>query len=244
MTITLILSECCHCRELNIHDTYNNKSALTPNTIFKYKFESIADLLEHRFNNRNEISAVDLDTGNGNFVVEFDKLLRTVFNNVDIFGVEWMRINYQDEHRKLREAGYTIKAGHSQDDIPNSPDNYLNIGLTDESRDIVTINNILNAYAIIPQATRIVNPNGLIFITVAEADVVEGDDSTIIRYLEDNEMAVKRFDTLPLDYPGTNEYYQEGVLLVAWRKEHPIDFSFVTRQHNTIKSNSPEANSI
>ena len=244
MATTLILPKCCYCRELSTHNTCHNKSALTPNTLFKYKFESIAELLKHRFRNRTELSVVDLDTGNGNFVVEFDKLLRTIFDDVDIFGVEWMRINYQEAHRKLHESGYRIKYAHAQDNVSDSPDNYLNIGLTNGSRNIVTVNNILNAYAMIPQATRIVSPHGLIFITVSDADVVEGDDSTIIRYLENNGMTVKRFDTLPADYPRTNENYQEGVLLIACRKEHPIDFSFVTKHHNTNKIEYPEANSI
>lgn len=234
----------CYSKELNIQTKHTIRSALNPRTLFKYRFASIAELLRHRFRNQNQVSAVDLDTGNGNFVVEFDKLLRAISNDVDIFGVEWMRMKYERAHRNLRQAGYTIKIGHAQDNVSESPDNYLNIGLADGSRDVVTINNIVNAYAIVPQATRIVNPHGLIFITVAEADVVEGYDAAIIRYLENNGMEVKRFDTLPLDYPRTNEYFQEGVLLIAWRKEHPIDFSFSQTGHNPDRNKSPEAISI
>ncbi|MFH0839182.1 MAG: ARMT1-like domain-containing protein [Candidatus Omnitrophota bacterium] len=169
------------------------------------------EIIRARFKDRNSICAVDLDTGTGEFVGSFGMLLRKLFDNVSIVGLETLKF-LTDQARS--NGNNVIWAA------PEAGD-YEKIGIVDSSYDIVTINNITKTWVLIPQAVRILKPDGILFITIEDGDVVDGLDKSIMSDLEKKGFEVKRFESLPSDYPCSPKF-TEGVFLICSRKDFPV----------------------
>src|SRR3989338_3322057 len=114
----------------------------------------IVSVIREHFNGQDTISFVDLDTGDGSFVTRFAQLLRSYFPEVNGMGMETFRW-LVDQARGL---GHNVYHGNAQIE-----EDYIQAGLADESKEIVTINNIESApEALIRQAGRILKSAGLL----------------------------------------------------------------------------------
>jgi len=167
------------------------------------------------FKDRNSISAVDLDTGLRHFVKHFGDLLRRIFKEVNIFGVEACAGFAELAHRN----GFSVRCTNSEFDTTDLESDYKNIGLDDTSFDIVTINNINpeRSYFLMPEVERILRSDGLVFIVVTKSECGFEEDIDIMYLLEEYGFKVEKVEILPSDYPRSKGFI-EGVLLVARKR--------------------------
>jgi len=133
-----------------------------------------------------------------------------------MLGVESLETKYASTHEFARKTGYQVRYAAPETQDPLSKYNYKQVGLTDASRDIVTINCITKHEALISQAIRILKRDGLLLITLEENDLEWGLKDHILRRLQK-----EGFETIYLNhvlhgYPLSREY-QEGAMLIAWR---------------------------
>jgi len=177
--------------------------------------KQMALLIAQRFPKTDNISFVDLNTGTGEFVTGFKDYLLKYYKNVDSVGVELLG----DLVEKAKANGHNVVRG-----APDISEDYKDAGLTDNSRDVVTINNIESRpWALIAQADRIVKPNGLIIITFEKYDILNNEnndkriDKSVAIDLTQRGYKLARV-SFPADYPRSEAYVdQADFILIAWK---------------------------
>lgn len=211
-----------------------------PEPLFKETFSSVCGeqimlLFQARFKDKEIISAADLDTGSGNFVVEFGDLLRNIFPASEMLGVETF-FGFVDPqvNKTAIDKGYKIIEAAPEDiNYSAQPE------LKDSSKDIITINNISKADSHIAQALRMLKPDGLLIITVAKTDISDYQlDEHIETVLKEKGMHILRRSSLPRDYPPSilnkTMNITEGAFFLAWRKEYPLIYQEETGYQQSI----------
>ncbi len=180
----------------------------------------MAKILSEKFPDSEKISFADLDTGTGEFVTDFTVFLKKHFKDTEGVGVEMFE-KFVD---KARENGHNVVHG-----TPDVKGDYEKAGLADNSKDVVTVNNIESReWALIEQADRMLKENGLILITFEYWDInQEGvrpstEERKIIKYVEDYGYTTQVVD-FPEDYPRSESYVdQSDAMLIAWKGDfHP-----------------------
>jgi SAM-dependent methyltransferase len=177
--------------------------------------EAITLLIKQNFPETNNISFADLDTGTGEFVTNFTNLLKGYYQNVKGVGVELLGSLVN----QARVNGYNVIHGD-----PESEGDYESVGLTNNSRDIVTINNIESRpWALIAQADRILKPNGLIVVTFEKYDIEEGHgiDRSVENDLRQRGYIVEKAQ-FPNDYPHSIKFQEADFILVAWKNKNNL----------------------
>ncbi len=174
--------------------------------------EPFLGLVRRHFSAQDQISFVDLESGTGAFVAKFKKLLSGSFKQVEGVGIDTVT-SYAEE------VGNKVLFG-----MPDVPGDYEKAGLTDASRDIVTINAIeSNVAALMDQAARIVKPDGMIIVTFEAYDIPEGYrvDLAAKNRLKELGFAVQE-QKFPNDYPRSESFAQyDELILVATREKVP-----------------------
>jgi SAM-dependent methyltransferase len=150
-------------------------------------------IIKWNFPAQQTVSFADLATGTGEFVDYFTSALRKNFSRVEGVGIE----PFQRYANQALAKGRNVVLG-----MPECEGDYERAGLTNNSKDIVTINNIeSHHWALIDQAVRIVKPNGLIIVSFEKYDILEcrGIDERV-----ESNLREKGFDTIrilmPLDF--------------------------------------------
>lgn len=199
--------------------------------------KSMALLIAQRFPETDNISFVDLDTGTGEFVTGFKDYLLKYYRNVDPIGVELL----EDLVEEAKTNGHNVVRV-----APDISEDYKDAGLSDNSKDIVTINNIESRpWALIAQADRIVKPSGLIIVTFEKYDILNNEnndkriDVSVARDLTQRGYNVARI-SFPADYPRSEVYVdQADFILIAWKGNFDaLKVLNKTRKiQNNIKSN-------
>ena len=170
---------------------------------------TVGEIITQRFSEQDNISFADLDTGTGEFVTNFTNLLKQYFKNADGVGVELFQYLVDE----ARANGHNVV--HGTADVK---EDYPEVGLSDNSRDIVTINNIESRpWALIEQADRIVKENGLIMITFEKYDIQQ---TNIVKTLEED-LKKRGYNTsriaFPEDYPHSVKFEEADFILIAWK---------------------------
>ena len=177
----------------------------------------MASIITQRFPEQDNISFVDLDTGTGEFVANFINFLKKYFKEVQGIGIESEKGLAEQAHGN----GHSVVRG-----ISHIIGDYEKVGLVNNSRDIVTINNIeKKPWALIAQADRIVKENGLIVVSFEKYDIEnkkeneKGMDNFVEEDLKSKGYYVKRI-SFPVDYPRSEEYVdQSDLVFIAWKGE-------------------------
>ncbi|MDP8230574.1 MAG: hypothetical protein P9L93_05670 [Candidatus Gorgyraea atricola] len=196
----------------SLQETYLPK---LPSWQSTFAFRKVISLIKAMFSNTDNISFADLDTGTGEFVTSFTNFLKVFFKNVRGVGIE----SLPQYIKQAQENEHNVVYGLSE-----IKHDYKKAGLIDNSRDIVTINNIdRKLWALIPQADRILKPNGLIIVTVKKQDIDDGRkvEGQRIDEAAENLLLKRGYTTaripFPDDYPHSVRFEEADFILIAWK---------------------------
>jgi len=162
----------------------------------------------------SEVSFIDLDTGEGNFITAFRTFLQDVL-----------------KYRVIKAQG-TEPLGSVKDKAPASlqndithanaqfPEEFMALG--QGTFDIVTVNNIETAPGeLARRAKELLKPEGLLLITVEELDADSDVEARIVREIEDAGFEV-RVSKIPEDYPKYKTLFKNAKLIVAVPKAQKV----------------------